>query len=128
VEEDCGGCWVAVGNLVGRGGGLSRSGGTRLRDVIVELSGHSLLVFVGIPVLVVAVLALLVFASSIANGPRYRPGLSWWAPPVWINGPTATKPDPANLPELPELTSAPGATATAATGVARTLGGASASW
>jgi hypothetical protein len=96
--------------------------------VIVELSGHSLLVFVGIPVLVIAVLALLVFASSIANGPRYRPGLSWWAPPVWINGPTPTKPDPANLPELPELTSAPGATATAATGVARTLGGASASW
>jgi hypothetical protein len=99
--------------------------------VIVELSGHSLLVFVGIPVLVIAVLALLVFASSIANGPRYRPGLSWWAPPVWINGPTATKPDPANLPELPELTTssrAPGATATAGTGVARTTGGASASW
>ncbi|TCC32311.1 hypothetical protein [Kribbella sindirgiensis] len=98
--------------------------------MIVELSGHSLLVFVGIPVLVIAVLTLLVFASSIANGPRYRPGLSWWAPPVWINGPTATKPDPANLPELPELTAstqAPGATATA-TGVARTLGGASASW
>jgi hypothetical protein len=97
--------------------------------VIVELSGHSLLVFVGIPVLVVAVVALLVFASSIAHGPRYRPGLSWWAPPVWINGPTATRPDPANLPELPELTSsAPGATATAGTGVARTTGGASASW
>ncbi|WP_432890273.1 aa3-type cytochrome oxidase subunit CtaJ [Kribbella sp. CA-245084] len=99
--------------------------------MIPQLSGHSLLVFVGIPLLVVAVLALLVFASSIADGPRYRPGLSWWAPPVWINGPTATKPDPANLPELPELTGAPGATvttATAGTGVARTTGGASASW
>ncbi|MFC6155753.1 aa3-type cytochrome oxidase subunit CtaJ [Kribbella jiaozuonensis] len=82
----------------------------------------------GIPLLVVAVLALLVFASSIADGPRYRPGLSWWAPPVWINGPTATKPDPANLPELPQLSAAPGTTATAATGVARTTGGASASW
>jgi hypothetical protein len=96
--------------------------------VIPQLSGHSLLVFVGIPLLVVAVLALLVFASSIADGPRYRPGLSWWAPPVWINGPTATKPDPA---KLPELTSAPGTTATAATpatDVARTTGGASASW
>jgi hypothetical protein len=108
--------------------------GIRLRGVIVQLSGHSLLVFIGIPVLVIAVVALLVFASSIADGPRYRPGLSWWAPPVWINGPTATKPDPANLPELPELNSghgatrAPGATATAGTGVARTIGGASASW
>jgi hypothetical protein len=91
------------------------------------MSGHSLLVFVGIPALVVAVVALLVFASSIANGPRYRPGLSWWAPPVWINGPTTTKPNPANLPDLPELTGAP-ATATAGTGVARTTGGASASW
>ena len=99
--------------------------------MIPQLSGHSLLVFVGIPLLVVAVLALLVFASSIADGPRYRPGLSWWAPPVWINGPTATKPDPANLPEMPELTGAPGATVTtgtAGTGVARTTGGASASW
>jgi hypothetical protein len=90
-----------------------------------------LLVFIGIPGLVIAVVALLVFASSIAHGPRYRPGLSWWAPPVWINGPTATKPDPAHLPELPELTStgkAPEATATAGSGVARTIGGASASW
>ena len=96
--------------------------------MIAELSGHTVLVFVGIPLLVVAVVALLVFAPSIAHGPRYRPGLSWWAPPVWINGPVATKPDPANLPEMPELTSAPGATATAGIGVARTLGGASASW
>ncbi|GAA3128306.1 hypothetical protein JOF29_007409 [Kribbella aluminosa] len=93
--------------------------------MIAELSGHSLLVFVGIPVLVISVVALLTFASSIANGPRYRPGLSWWAPPVWINGPAATKPDPANLPELEP---APAATATAGSGVARTIGGASASW
>jgi hypothetical protein len=92
--------------------------------VITQLSGHTVLVFVGIPALVVAVLALLVFASSIAQGPRYRPGLSWWAPPVWIGGPTATRPDPANLPELPAGTT----TATAGTGVARTTGGASASW
>ncbi|GAA1677469.1 hypothetical protein ACFTSF_26765 [Kribbella sp. NPDC056951] len=93
--------------------------------MIAELSGHTVLVFVGIPVLVAAVLALLVFAGSIASGPRYRPGLSWWAPPVWINGPVATKPDPANLPELP---AAPGTLATAGAGVARTTGGASASW
>lgn len=93
--------------------------------MITLLSGHTALVFVGIPVLVIAVVALLVFAPSIAKGPRYRPGLSWWAPPVWINGPAATKPDPAHLPELP---GAPGTPATAGTGVARTTGGASASW
>ncbi|TDD28457.1 hypothetical protein E1218_07175 [Kribbella turkmenica] len=99
--------------------------------MITEVSGHTLLVFVGIPALVLAVVALLVFAPSIANGPRYRPGLSWWAPPVWINGPTATKPDPAKLPDqhsLPELPAAPGATASAGAGVARSTGGASASW
>ena len=98
--------------------------------MITEVSGHTLLVFVGIPALVIAVIALLVFAPSIATGPRYRPGLSWWAPPVWINGPTATKPDPAKLPELP---GAPGSTASAGadgvgSGVARSTGGASASW
>ncbi|WBQ03309.1 aa3-type cytochrome oxidase subunit CtaJ [Kribbella sp. CA-293567] len=92
--------------------------------MITLLSGHTLLVFVGIPALVVAVLALLVFASSIAQGPRYRPGLSWWAPPVWINGPTPAKPNPASLPELP----AGNTPAAAGTGVARTTGGASASW
>nr|WP_202885690.1 hypothetical protein [Kribbella sandramycini] len=89
------------------------------------MAGHTLWVFVGIPVLVIAVVTLLVFASSIASGPRYRPGLSWWAPPVWINGPVATKPDPASLPELPGASSAPAA---AGAGVARTTGGASASW
>jgi hypothetical protein len=93
--------------------------------VITLLSGHTLLVFVGIPALVIAVVALLVFASSIARGPRYRPGLSWWAPPVWIGGPDVNaKPDPANLPELPAGPNS----ATASTGVARTTGGASASW
>lgn len=98
--------------------------------MITLLSGHTVLVFVGIPALVVAVLALLVFAPSIAKGPRYRPGLSWWAPPVWIGGPAPTKPDPASLPELPAGTSAAAGTtsASAGTGIARTTGGASASW
>jgi hypothetical protein len=89
------------------------------------LSGHTVLVFVGIPVLVFAVVALLVFASSIASGPRYRPGLSWWAPPVWIGGPEPLKPNPANLPELP---AGDNSSATVGSGVARTTGGASASW
>ncbi|HEU4948840.1 MAG TPA: hypothetical protein VFT31_16960 [Kribbella sp.] len=96
--------------------------------MITQLSGQTLLVFVGIPVLVIAVVALLVNASSIATGPRYRPGLSWWAPPVWIGGPSA-EPAEAGTPQVtagePVTTTA---TATAGTGVARTTGGASASW
>jgi hypothetical protein len=108
--------------------------------VITQLSGQTLLVFAGIPVLFAAVMALLVFAPSIAKGPRYRPGLSWWAPPVWINGPQprpATEPAPADTPELTAgtTTGTTGTgtgtgttTATAGTGVARTTGGASASW
>ena len=94
--------------------------------MITQLSGHTVLVFAGIPVLIIAVVALLVFAPSIATGPRYRPGLSWWAPPVWINGPSER---PAAT-DAPELTAGPTAetNATADTGVARTIGGASASW
>jgi hypothetical protein len=86
------------------------------------VEGHTLLVFVGIPVLVVAVVSLLVFAPSIAKGPRYRPGLSWWAPPVWIGGP-GEQPEPVDAPELEAGTKPP-----PTGGVARTTGGASASW
>lgn len=95
--------------------------------MIAQLSGHTVLVFVGIPALVVAVVALLVFAPSIATGPRYRPGLSWWAPPVWIGGPSS-RPAPTDAPELAAGGEADDTPATAGTGVARTTGGASASW
>jgi hypothetical protein len=95
--------------------------------VIAQLSGHTVLVFVGIPALVVAVVALLVFAPSIATGPRYRPGLSWWAPPVWIGGPNS-RPATTDAPELAAGEVADDTPATAGTGVARTTGGASASW
>jgi hypothetical protein len=95
--------------------------------VIAQLSGHTVLVFVGIPALVVAVVALLVFAPSIATGPRYRPGLSWWAPPVWIGGPSSRS-APTDAPELTAGDEADDTPATAGTGVARTTGGASASW
>lgn len=81
----------------------------------------TLLVFLGIPALVIALVSLLVFAPSIAKGPRYRPGLSWWAPPVWIGGPSE-QPQPTGTPELE-----PGPT-TAPAGGTRTTGGASASW
>ncbi len=56
-----------------RGGGLS---------VI-----QTLLVFVGIPAALFVAIVVLVSAPSMARGPRYRPGLGWWAAPVWFNGP-----------------------------------------
>ena len=48
---------------------------------------QTLLIFVGIPALLFVVISLLVVAPSMARGPRYRPGLGWWAAPVWFNGP-----------------------------------------
>jgi len=86
--------------------------------VIPLVSGQTLLIFVGIPALIVATVSLLVFAPSIAKGPRYRPGLSWWAPPVWIGGPAGAG-DAVDAPQL-EAGSDPG--------TPLTTGGASASW
>jgi hypothetical protein len=40
-----------------------------------------------IPIALFALIALLVLAPSIARGPRYRPGLGWFAAPVWFGGP-----------------------------------------
>ena len=42
--------------------------------------------FVLLPLTVYLVISLLVFTPSWVRGPRYRPGLSWWAEPVWIGG------------------------------------------
>lgn len=49
----------------------------------------ALLLFVGVPAGLFVLIALLVMAPSVAKGPRYRPGLSWWATPEWFNGPQA---------------------------------------
>jgi hypothetical protein len=48
---------------------------------------QTLLIFVGIPAALFVAIVLLVSAPSMARGPRYRPGLGWWAAPVWFNGP-----------------------------------------
>ena len=42
--------------------------------------------FVLLPLTVYVVISLLVFTPSWVRGPKYRPGLSWWAEPVWIGG------------------------------------------
>lgn len=38
------------------------------------------------PLAVFALIALLVYAPSWVRGPKYRPGLQWWAAPAWIGG------------------------------------------
>jgi hypothetical protein len=48
---------------------------------------QTFLIFVCIPAGMFIIITLLVTAPSIARGPRYRPGLGWWAAPVWFNGP-----------------------------------------
>lgn len=48
---------------------------------------ETLLWFVGAPVALFVLIALLVLAPSMSRGPRYRPGVGWWAAPIWFNGP-----------------------------------------
>jgi hypothetical protein len=58
--------------------------------------GTTLLIFGVLPVALFAIIALLVMLPSLAKGPRYRPGLSWWASPAWFGGPAdpdAVKPE-----------------------------------
>lgn len=47
---------------------------------------------VGLPLLVVAVVTGLVVGTSPRRGRRYRPGVGWWAEPVWFHGPAAAAP------------------------------------
>jgi hypothetical protein len=49
--------------------------------------GTTLLIYLGIPALVIGTVWLLVSAPSMARGPRYRPALSWWAAPKWFKAP-----------------------------------------
>lgn len=43
--------------------------------------------FVLIPLGLFLLIALLVYGPSMTRGSRYRPGLTWWAEPVWFGGP-----------------------------------------
>lgn len=46
---------------------------------------QTVLVFVGIPAGIIALIALAVFGRSFARQPnRYRPGKSWDYPPAWF--------------------------------------------
>lgn len=48
---------------------------------------HIILLFAGVPLLVIVTVALLVYAPSWVKGPRYRPGQHWDARPEWFGAP-----------------------------------------
>lgn len=71
----------------------------------------AILVFAGIPIGLFVVIAILVMLPSWAKNRRYRPGLDWWAAPVWFGGPSDTAvvehaTDPVALAKLPLVQSA----------------------
>jgi hypothetical protein len=58
---------------------------------------HAIVLFVGGPALITAVITLLVMAPSLAKGPRYRPSQQWDAETEWFGAPEvegATTPAP----------------------------------
>jgi hypothetical protein len=51
--------------------------------------GLTILIFVGIPLAVLVVIAFLVYLPSMLRRPRYRPGRTEWSyRPVWVGGPS----------------------------------------
>jgi hypothetical protein len=48
---------------------------------------QTVLIYLGIPVAVGAVITFLVLLPSLVKGPRYRPGRPWTAGSVWFGGP-----------------------------------------
>jgi hypothetical protein len=62
---------------------------------------EALLIFAGIPLLVIGVVSLLVMAPSLAKGPRYRPTEDWAAGSEWFGAPAeAEDPDAAGRRQL----------------------------
>lgn len=48
---------------------------------------EAMLLFVGVPALIIVVITLLVMAPSLAKGPRYRPSQQWDADAEWFGAP-----------------------------------------
>ena len=68
---------------------------------------EALLIFAGIPLLVIGVVSLLVMAPSLAKGPRYRPTEEWEADSEWFGAPADVEEgDAGRRRELGEGTSA----------------------
>jgi hypothetical protein len=51
-------------------------------------AAQTLGIFVGIPVLIIAFIYVVVYASTGSRGPRYRPGVAWRGDPRWWGGPS----------------------------------------
>ena len=81
---------------------------------------HALLLFVGGPLLIIAVITLLVMAPSLAKGPRYRPSQQWDADAEWFGAPEDG--EGASQRQLESSKAGKG------TGGSDGTGGASASW
>ncbi len=45
----------------------------------------------GSAAVVIALIVAIVMGTTSRRGPRYRPGLSWWAEPTWVNGPDSAQ-------------------------------------
>ncbi|HEV2089316.1 MAG TPA: hypothetical protein VGR21_13490 [Cryptosporangiaceae bacterium] len=73
------------------------------------------LVFVGIPLAISVVIALLVFGASARRTPRYRPGRPYQCAPVWFLARTPTGDSAADRPALPAGGERPAVTAGADT-------------
>lgn len=72
-----------------RAAAVGRDDGSETGDGLSIL--ETLFYFVGIPLALYVGIAVLVTVTSSARGPRYRPGLGWWAAPVWFNGPDSAE-------------------------------------
>lgn len=68
-------------------------------------------IFVGIPVGLFLLIGLLVYAPSLVKGPRYRPGLTWWAAARWFNGPPQGLSGVSGVAPGPDTTRGGGASA-----------------
>jgi hypothetical protein len=72
---------------------------------------ETLLLYGVAPVALFTLIALLVLTPSIARGPRYRPGLGWFAAPVWFGGPANPDVALARVRSTPPHTEGGGASA-----------------
>lgn len=85
---------------------------------------ETIVIYAGIPALVTALIFALVYIPSMARGPRYRPGVSWWASPTWFRG-SASAPAAGSSPTAIATTAGVPAPTAEVSGEG---GGASARW
>lgn len=112
-----GGAVVAGGVFVGAG----PAGAADTSGAISTTSDNSLLtwvVLIGVPLIIIAVIALLSLAPTWTQTGRYNPGAGWFAEPLWLGAPESA------APALPAGSAASKSTELAV----KDPGGVSASW